>query len=766
MPKFKVVNPDAPEEIDFYQDIPLVDPDTGADQLDSDGNILVKRYVNHTVSLKGINEVKDALPAIKTNTQNLEELYQYSHAQNEAQQIAINNNASAIVDLQTSTSEMALDLETLTNKINGIQGIDIDELKDYVYTQVPLIKNSYLPLVGGTITGNVTIEEGTITGSLTGVASNATADINNKDLTSYVADIMGANAQLSIIKGDGTTSVLSINNVLKATNADNLGGFPASDYIRRENFGGGLEIGDIALAPLGIDETDNCRRYLNGQVILQSQFLKFTEKLKRAITLYPNLATTEQNWQSAVTLSPLGQCGKFVIDDEAGTIRLPKVVNVMGALDLSTIGQTVEAGLPNITGHVDGYMNMKTTNSGNNAITLDNLGQGYAGNENGNYHALYFDASKSNPIYGNSITVQQEAIKYPYFIQVATSNSENVQIDTQVRLNNPFSLFMPYWSPIELNNLSWLRSNKQWNNGSVYVSAYEFLLEKYNSGTEQTETIAGVSVTYKLADNGMKIITDKSVYDALISASGSAWFFVLDTENTQFILPYTNGFAQFGNEPGKFTEAGLPNITGNFDSPYNNTAGAIESGHRDFFMANGLNYSNDSIEGYTQFLNASRSSSIYGKSATVQPNSVTGYLYFYVGEVEQDANIIATSGLATDIANLKSSVVRSVNGVNADENGNVSMPFMPDYTSAIGGITLPYTAPKDGIMSINVITTQGNSYLNILVDDVVVIGYDTLNINDSATDTFLIPLKKGSVAKVGLSGGTISFDIKFIPYGR
>ena len=221
MPKFKVVNPDAPEEIDFYQDIPLVDPDTGADQLDSDGNILVKRYVNHTVSIKGINEVKDALPAIKTNTQNLEELYQYSHAQNEAQQIAINNNASAIVDLQTSTSGMALDLDTLKNKINSIQGIDIDDLKDYVYTQVPLIKNSYLPLTGGTITGNLTIEEGTITGSLTGVASNATADVNNKKLTSYIADIMGANAQLSIIKGDGTTSVLSINNVLNATNAEN-----------------------------------------------------------------------------------------------------------------------------------------------------------------------------------------------------------------------------------------------------------------------------------------------------------------------------------------------------------------------------------------------------------------------------------------------------------------------------------------------------------------------------------------------------------------
>lgn len=272
MPKFKVVNPDAPEEIDFYQDIPLVDPDTGTDQLDSEGNILVKRYVNHTVSLKGITEVKNALPAIKTNTQNLEELYQYAHTQNEAQQTAITNNANAIVNLNTSTSEMALELETLKNKINGIQGIDIDEVKE----DLSLLKQSAYLISGGVLKGDVSIQTlHTATLTLTptgsssyasfatnndvldctttwgkvfkvsdegkffyGVADKATADVNNKALTSYVADIMGANAQLSIIKGDGTTSVISINNVLnatKATNADNLGNYPAADYVRSEN---------------------------------------------------------------------------------------------------------------------------------------------------------------------------------------------------------------------------------------------------------------------------------------------------------------------------------------------------------------------------------------------------------------------------------------------------------------------------------------------------------------------------------------------------
>ena len=56
MPNFKVINPDTPEEIDLIQDIPLVDEETGSDQIDAEGNILVKRYVTRTVNLNGINK--------------------------------------------------------------------------------------------------------------------------------------------------------------------------------------------------------------------------------------------------------------------------------------------------------------------------------------------------------------------------------------------------------------------------------------------------------------------------------------------------------------------------------------------------------------------------------------------------------------------------------------------------------------------------------------------------------------------------------------
>ena len=396
MSKFKVVNPDAPEEIDFYQDIPLVDPDTGADQLDSEGNILVKRYVNHTVSIKGITEVKNALPAI--------------------------------VDLQTSTSEMALDLETLTNKINGI--------------------HSYLPLTGGTITGNLIIEEGTITGSLTGVASNATADVNNKELTSYIADIMGANAQLSIIKGDGTTSELSINNVPKATNADNLGGYPASDYIRSVNGVNADENGNVKISSLipnqiiqsPVPLTDANLHLLDGALLSGSgAYSAYVAMMGSLHDADPTATcwTTESDWQTSVTT--YGECGKFVFDSVNNTLRLPKLKSFIQATTAANeLGSLVEAGAPNITGDV-------TVGRSGLAWQVENVYGGAL--YNGHSHtgifeevsrvapasSLAFDASRSNPIYGKSNTVQPQAIKYYFYIVIGTVVSKT---DIQINIDN------------------------------------------------------------------------------------------------------------------------------------------------------------------------------------------------------------------------------------------------------------------------------------------------------------------------------------------
>lgn len=71
---------------------------------------------------------------------------------------------------------------------------------------------------------------------------------------------------------------------------ENLGNNPVTDATNWERLsfgGGGLEIGDIGIAPLCIDETKGKRRYLNGQVIIQEQYVQFTNKVKSAVALYP-----------------------------------------------------------------------------------------------------------------------------------------------------------------------------------------------------------------------------------------------------------------------------------------------------------------------------------------------------------------------------------------------------------------------------------------------------------------------------------------------
>ena len=117
--------------------------------------------------------------------------------------------------------------------------------------------------------------------------------------------------------------------------------------------GASWEVGDIGQSALGIDESLNKRRYLNGQVISQTQFEQFTAWVKQKASVYTNLATTEANWQAEVTNSKLGQCGKFVIDDTLGTIRLPKVVNVNGLQDLALMGSIKAESLPNIKGETN-----------------------------------------------------------------------------------------------------------------------------------------------------------------------------------------------------------------------------------------------------------------------------------------------------------------------------------------------------------------------------------------------------------------------------
>lgn len=204
---------------------------------------------------------------------------------------------------------------------------------------------------------------------------------------------------------------------------------------------GGLEVCDIGMS-LYIDETNGLRRWLNGQIVaINANTQGFLTRLKKIVALYPSLLTTEENWQAAKNLSAFGQVGKFVFnyaedEETVESVRLPAVVNVQGLLDLQNLGMTG------------------------------------------------IDASLSNPIYGATDTVQEEAIQYPYYIQIATGQEREVNITNEIELNNPFFFGMSQYFDVEPNNLSWLKSDGMYKPKSVYPDYYNWILENVNKGVE------------------------------------------------------------------------------------------------------------------------------------------------------------------------------------------------------------------------------------------------------------------------------------------
>ena len=568
--------------------------------------------------------------------------------------------------------------------------------------------------------------------------------------------------------------------------------------------GSGLEVCDIGMA-LYVDETQGLRRYLNGQIIERNANTEaFFTKLQEITTLYPSLLCTEEEWQTAKTMSAFGQVGKFVFNyetvnnnintyddyaimplaadpgahlkitpvealdtlqiepsEQCGTpqlssdktyikvdiygagpftisaagyktyktatitsydyetsvklekdetsggtentgeqvivsVRLPRVVNVQGLFDLQNLGMTVRAGLPNIVGNFKIWSDQGFgAGTGDGAFSAS--GSTFAGSpsryNNGTGRAMTFDASRSNPIYGNSDTVQPEAIQYPYFIQIATGQETENNIINDIELNNPYSLFDSKYSDHELNNLSWLKSEGQWNAKAVYTDAYDKLLKVYNG----TETVEGLSV--KLST---ETYTD---YD-----------FVLNTAEETFRLPLKTKQKFYDNTApvvGNGMTLGLTNGTSNFGL-WTSTATQFYPNSRVYGQPAGTS-SNTQADG--------KITTGYGVTTDPTKSGIEThltetrlYLYYYVGETVQNANLIDAGRIGEQLANKQDKCIHIidtyVNGTSwyrVWSDGWCEQGFCPASASASTYTTATLLKPfKDTNYSIFISFYNGN----------------------------------------------------------
>lgn len=580
---------------------------------------------------------------------------------------------------------------------------------------------------------------------------------------------------------------------------------------------GGLEVCDIGMS-LYIDETKGLRRWLNGQIVAINQNTQgFLTRLKKIVALYPSLLTTEENWQAAKTLSDYGQVGKFVFnyaEDEktVESVRLPAVVNVQGLLDLQNLGMTVKAGLPNIIGNIYSSTNIGGPfDSASGAFsTYDQVGTCYAnGGAKTVFRGVKFDTSKYNPIYSASDTVQEEAIQYPYYIQIATGQETEVNITNEIELNNPFFFGMSQYFDVEPNNLSWLKSDGMYKPKSVYPDYYNWILENVNKGVEgfkgqegycfiatdsssyywwvSTESpVVGASVyrydagvnsmffdgtVETLTSNGFTFtsIFEGSSYTVTRDSSKdtsilhpTAWItdydFVINTSDETFRLPIKaiNSNYKYSHFPDFNNKTSL---TTNFIAPNNGwfclkagTQGAVTSINgvivQNSFPA-GANYSDRNI-----FIRVKKgdTATAIGQGGYFVPEIVVKetdsndlFLYYYVGETVQNANLIDAGRIVENYATKQYAT---------------GAGFPSDYVEDVSGqiqvgtgiLPVNNIAPADGFIFFYVDAVPANVslFLNVYTSDATDTGKNKLIFSWIAQNNYvknktvgLVPISKG-----------------------
>lgn len=203
----------------------------------------------------------------------------------------------------------------------------------------------------------------------------------------------------------------------------------AGQYLKLES-DGSCSWANVAGVPIGTIFPYVCKRPPNGAYLLNGQ------TIMNCSTLYPQFwewinAEVSAGYIRAVAdnatfdaeLSAKGNCGAFVLNagGVTGAVRLPLIADgfIMGALS-DQQGQTLAAGLPNITGTFNAHTFTDTVSG-----AFSNGEDGTSGNyyNGATMPNTVFDASDSNAIYGASSTVQPPAVRFPYCIQVYHATS-------------------------------------------------------------------------------------------------------------------------------------------------------------------------------------------------------------------------------------------------------------------------------------------------------------------------------------------------------
>ena len=518
----------------------------------------------------------------------------------------------------------------------------------------------------------------------------------------------------------------------------------------------GAYIGQLVMSLVPI--SDSGVHLLDGSILtVGGIYDAFITKIAALLSTNPDLFCTQTEYDASV--SAYGSCGKFVYT--AGvSLRLPKISDIVQCTtDVSQCGALVEAGLPGAYGVFTTTTNTVASEASGIVSVVESESNGGASNmASGTMQKVTVDLSDASGIYGNSTTVQPQVIKALVYMVVSSSVKTEVEVD----IDNITTDLNAILGSVATNtqDISALQNRNGRNIGETVFSLIPLTdagLHLLDGSLLNVGGIYDAFITHiaSLQTSYPGLFTTEDSWQSSVTNYGVCGKFVY-TEGVSLRIPKITGFVEGTLDAtalGDLVEAGLPNITGSFgDNPdrqtYNAVSGAIyTAGKNNKWSPSGTE--TDSLVGNRHF-SANRSNPIYGKSTTVQPQAIKGYLYMVVATATKTDVQVNIDNITTDLNGKAGTDLSNLSSAGKAKAAHLAMPSNRWIYMSMPTTSTVLTMPADGYLHTTPYSiSSASAYINF-INQTSGFGVMT-NVPASFAAKMFIPVRKGDVVAVEYS---------------
>lgn len=435
----------------------------------------------------------------------------------------------------------------------------------------------------------------------------------------------------------------------------------------------------------------------------------------------------------------------YGIDKENERVFLPRTKwFIQPTGEITEVNTVNEAGLPNITGATKLRFNNGSTiwvSSPSGAISASsNAGcenQGYGGTTN-RPSVLNFNASNSNPIYGNSDTVQPPSINQLLYICVGNTNVESAVtdvVDVTTTENDTVPLGYSTYQNGIVPNTSWLKSQGQWNDGNVYTTFYNEFVQKIGQpfASGYVKEITEEYDDYDLVINQ----TDMTFRLPLLDGSES----VASNNYINYDLPSTNGQTYIASYNGFVKVYVTTTAVSQFTRVTNRTTGLLDE-DRPPLAGVGLCVTVWVNKGDTFLINGDNVSTV--DLVALNKAQGNGSLYFKVANAVQNLELL-DAGEVLEVLSTKTDKLQAC---------EASFPSNKYIDLTLGASGTTYTAPANGWYSVSLATTSsGGGWCYLINVTAQLSQHCSWHANGGAMYNFM-PVGKGDILQLQYGNAT------------